>query len=98
MDRALDTANDHMEIRCPRLGGPVSFHYCRTCNENELPCWKIADCWWESFDIVTYLKANIPEAALAEILNHRPKPKITSLIELIQKAKMPADTRGHENQ
>lgn len=79
-------SKDHHERRCPRLGGPVSFEYCRGCGENKSFCWKVIDCWWEHFDIVAYLKDNLPEDKVAALMDAKPKPKITSLVELIAQA------------
>jgi hypothetical protein len=78
---------DHFEQRCPRLGGSVSFRYCRTCGDEGLPCWKIFDCWWERFDVVAHLKTYLPEDTVNKIANTRPKPKLTSLVEMIEQAK-----------
>ena len=55
--------------------------------DNGLPCWKILDCWWETFDVSTYLKQNLPEDQFNTIVNSKPKPKITSIIDLIEQAK-----------
>jgi hypothetical protein len=55
--------------------------------DNSLPCWKIFDCWWETFDVATYLKHNLSEDQFNMIVNSKPKPKVTSLIELIEQAK-----------
>ncbi|HIJ57415.1 MAG TPA: hypothetical protein HPQ03_15015 [Deltaproteobacteria bacterium] len=80
---------DHLTRRCPRLGGPVSFRYCRLSSGENRPCFKIFDCWWESFDVVSHMKSNLPEEQFEELLNDRcrPKPKLSSLVELIQQAK-----------
>ena len=78
---------DGLERRYPRLGGPVSFRYCRTNGEDGLPCWKIFDCWWESFDVVEYLKKSLPEDTFKKLVNAKPKPKMVSLVELIEQAK-----------
>lgn len=83
----IDESKECLEIRCPRLGGTVSFNYCRTTGEENLPCWKVFDCWWESFDVVAYLRAYLSEDEIKRIANTKPKPKITSLVELIEKAK-----------
>ena len=83
----MDTEHDHLERRCPRLGGPVSFKYCRQSGENELPCWKVFDCWWEFFDIVPFLQENLPEDHFRELVTFRPKPKVSSLIEMIEQAR-----------
>jgi hypothetical protein len=76
-----------MERRCPRLGGPVVFKYCKTAGDEGLPCFKIMDCWWERFDIQNYLKNNYSEASIERFLNTRPPSKVVSLIDLIEKAK-----------
>jgi len=72
--------------RCPRLGGPVGFDYCLCC-ELEQPCFKVVDCWWETFDIVQYLKDHLPGEQFDRVMNARPKPKISSLVEVIAQAK-----------
>ena len=83
----MDESKDRLERRCPRLGGPVTFQYCRRCGDPDLPCWKIFDCWWESFDIMDYLRQNLPEESFQRLVQTKPKPKIGSLIELIEQAK-----------
>ncbi len=73
--------------RCPRLGGPVSFEYCRTAaGEGGLPCFKVMDCWWEIFDIEDYLRVHLSAEDFEKIVKSRPKPKLQSLVELIQEA------------
>ncbi|MFC1515446.1 hypothetical protein ACFL7E_01660 [Thermodesulfobacteriota bacterium] len=83
----MDKGKDHLVRRCPRLGGPVSFQYCRTCDDNDLPCWKTFDCWWEYFDVVAYLKKNLDEASFNRLADTKPRHKITSLVELIEQTK-----------
>ena len=83
---------DALERRCPRLGGPITFQYCRETGEGDLPCWKVVDCWWEYFDVVTVLKEQMPAEKFTRIMTARPKPKLTSLIELVQAAKKRCET------
>ena len=78
---------DPLERRCPRLGGPVTFAYCKGCGDQNQPCWKIIDCWWEHFDVVTYLRENLPAEAFQKLMDARPKPKLASLVEMIEAAK-----------
>ena len=78
---------DHFERRCPRLGGPVKFAYCRTCGDQDNFCQKVTDCWWEYFDIISYLKNTLPENEFAALTQAKSKPKITSLMEIIAQAK-----------
>jgi hypothetical protein len=83
----MEKTNRKLERRCPRLGGPVTFRYCMISGEDRLPCHKIFDCWWETFDIVRYLKDNLPADQFNRLMAARPRPKIVSLVELIEKAK-----------
>jgi hypothetical protein len=83
----MDENIDQLERRCPRLGGPVPFEYCRTSGDDHSICWKILDCWWECVDVVGYLKKSLPEDKFEKLANTKPKPKIVSLVELIEQAK-----------
>ncbi len=83
----MDTRYDMLERHCPRLGGPVSFRYCRQSGDNSLPCWKVFDCWWERFDVVSCLKRELSEEQFTELASYQPKPKAISLIEMIERAK-----------
>ena len=77
---------DSLEIRCRLLGHQVPFQYCRSSDAN-LPCRKILDCWWESVEIETYLRKNFTGEELNRSVYAKPKSKIASLIELMEKAK-----------
>ena len=78
---------DELEMRCPRLGGPVSFGYCRREAGDGTPCFKVLDCWWQRFDVAGHLAACLPPETFAAL--HRPQTasKVTSLIDLIEQAK-----------
>lgn len=78
---------DTRQRRCPRLGGPVFFQYCRTSEENRQPCFNLIDCWWEIFDIMAYVDGNFSEEIRRKLYQARPKPKINHLLELIEAAK-----------
>jgi len=76
-----------LERRCPRLGGQVSFGYCWICGEEDLPCQMILDRWSEYFDIMEYLKKNLSHDNLDKVLKSNPKPKMESLVDIIEQAK-----------
>ena len=84
----MDSKIKNLERRCPRLGGQVRFDYCLAAENDEHPCFKIIDCWWERFDIYHYLEAALPPE-LFEALRQAepPKPKTSSLVELIEAAR-----------
>jgi len=73
------------------LGHDVPFSYCRTCREN-FPCRKIFDCWFERFDIVSFMQEHFTEEEL-ERITAPPEDKRVSLFELIKKAQ---ERKGEE--
>jgi hypothetical protein len=77
---------DALEIRCRLLGHQVPFRYCRSSNI-DLPCRKIMDCWWERLEIEPYLREHFTPDELNRTVFAKPKSKIVSLVELIEKAK-----------
>ena len=87
--------NDHDEdiiLRCRRLGHEVNFRYCRQENGGK-PCRLILDCWWETFDVREFLRANLPkeDMDLVERAGRSPGvPKLASLLDLIEQAKRPS--------
>ncbi|MBD3422152.1 MAG: hypothetical protein GF398_18730 [Chitinivibrionales bacterium] len=76
--------HDSKERRCPLLGHAIRFSYCRQPGASR-PCPRILDCWWETFDIVTYAKASWDNETLAA-LQQPPPPKTASLLSLIEEA------------
>ena len=70
------------------LGHEVKFGYCRQSGGSEgdtLPCRKIFDCWFEIFDIESFMREHYSEAEIAEVLSPQ-KDKMVSLMELIRRA------------
>ncbi len=81
------TTNSALVRRCPILGGPVHFGYCKTGGEQQLPCRKIIDCWWETFDIEKYLKDTMKEEDLAKLIDPKPPNKIANILKAAEKSK-----------
>jgi len=82
--------HDDKTIRCPRVGGDVNFRFCRFEN-NMLPCRWIVGCWKMYMDINKFLEDHYSKEESDRIFAS-PKPKIQSLVGLIEKAK-----KVHEN-
>jgi len=76
---------DVFEKRCPMLGHAITFKYCRSVNAN-VPCRKIMDCWFEQIPIHQYLEENFSAETVQNLLQP-PKPKIVSLLEMIDQAR-----------
>ena len=83
----MEASRKQLIRRCPRLGNTVPFKYCKTCGDDQQHCFKILDCWWEYFDVVAYLKEKLPEDQFNQLMTAKPKPKVTSLVELIEQAR-----------
>lgn len=75
------------ERRCPRLGGDVAFSYCKVCGKEKTPCFKVLDCWWERFDVVAHMKGCLSPEAFDSLASSRPRPKVTSLVDLIRQVR-----------
>ena len=77
---------DPLLIRCPRLGGEVTFSYCRV-EGGDLPCMRIVACWLCCLPIAEYLRATLSPDQLERFTGQRPKERIATLVELIEAAK-----------
>lgn len=86
---------DHLELRCPRLGGEVRFAYCKR-EGGDMPCLKIIKCWQLFFPVEAYLKESMSHEAWEHFSCQVPKDKMTTLIELIEAAKKRATQDNQE--
>ena len=78
---------EELESRCPRLGGTVPFRYCMAPAE-PTACPKILDCWWEVFDVTSYLKARLSEEDFLRVVNNRKPPsRMNTILDLVEKFK-----------
>lgn len=77
--------NDNRKRRCPKLGHEVNFGYCREPGD-DIPCSKIGDCWFETFNISDFIKENYDNETIEKILSPK-KPKTLSLLEMIDAVK-----------
>ena len=77
--------HDHRVRRCPMLGHEIPFSYCRA-PASELPCRRILDCWWETFNVERFVRRHYSDAAVEKILAPR-KDKTLTIFELIEKAR-----------
>jgi len=87
----MKEAHDAEERRCPQLGHAVSFAYCRAMNRG-LPCRKIYDCWFERFDVVSYVREHFSEQQIRAFTAPPPDKRVT-IYELIRQARERAARR-----
>lgn len=81
--------NDARTIYCGKLGHHLQFAYCRRENSG-LPCAKFRRCWQGRFDTETFLTTHY-DASEISYLDEAPPAKLSTLIELIQKAQASMD-------
>jgi len=79
-------SEDDLERRCPRLGSMVHFGYCRACEGDQYPCFKVLDCWWEQFDVADYFRQRLSSEAFDRLTRPTPPNKVASLVDLIRQA------------
>jgi hypothetical protein len=80
------TTYERLEIRCPKLGGEVTFKYCQA-EAGDLPCQRTILCWHSYFSVDIYLKGKLTEYEWDRFCNQGPQDKMTTLVELIEEAK-----------
>lgn len=68
----------NLEIRCPRLGGEVTFGYCMQ-ERGDLPCPRVITCWQTYFPVETYLKKKLTLEEWNRCFNQPPGDKIANI-------------------
>ena len=93
MENSISPPAETFRIRCPRLGHQIQFSYCR--NENfGLPCSRILDCWYPHFQVEKYLRKELTQEEWHEAFEKDIKPKMMSLMELINQAHKRKEKEG----
>jgi len=64
-------AFDQIEVRCPRLGGEVSFGYCRLVSDG-LPCDRALICFERKFPVAEYFRRALKEATFRRCFEEAP--------------------------
>lgn len=80
------TVIDTLSTRCPKLGGAVTFSYCKKVNSG-LPCNRVLVCWELHFPVEKYMNIVLNKEEWDKVFNTPVKPRIDVLIELSEQAK-----------
>ena len=80
------TRFDHLILRCPRLGGEITFAYCRK-EQGNLPCQRIIRCWQDLIPVEQHLKEFLSNDEWDSCFNAPPKDKITTIFEIAEAVK-----------
>jgi len=81
--------HDDRQRYCPQLGHAVPFSYCRKMADG-IPCRRVLDCWQGYFDATSFIRDHYSSEQIRVILTP-PKPRITSILEMIERAKKVKD-------
>ena len=73
---------DHLVLRCPRLGGEITFAYCRK-EQGDLPCPRIIRCWQDLIPAEQHLREFLSKDEWDRCFNAPPKAKITTIFEIV---------------
>jgi hypothetical protein len=77
---------DKLMIRCPRLGGEVTFAYCRQ-EQGALPCGRTLICWQARFPVDEYLRGIMSADDWDHCFTRPPKDKLSQILEIAEEAK-----------
>lgn len=79
-------------IRCPKLGGEVSFAYCEE-EGGRLPCPRMIRCWsWRVPAVERYLRLKLRAEDWERCFGQAPQEKMIVLVELADAARKRRDT------
>jgi hypothetical protein len=81
-----DIPREDKEIRCPRLGGPVNFQYCRN-ERGDRPCHRALTCWQSLFDAESYFLGIMDKEDFETCFFSEQPTRMESLLTLIEQAK-----------
>ncbi|MFH1741885.1 MAG: hypothetical protein ABIH23_23020 [bacterium] len=76
---SLSDYDDRERWRCPQLGGPVTFNYCRRMSSGN-PCSRVVECWAGAFDIADYLMKHFSEEDIRQILSTPPRDRWSKIL------------------
>ena len=94
----LTEHDQNVLLRCRRLGHETAFGYCRQESRGK-PCRLILDCWWERFDVRTFLRAHLSPELMEDVERTAAAPppsKLLGLLDLIQQTKTQLATEGED--
>lgn len=86
MDSKEKNKVDQLQMRCPRLGGEVTFGYCRV-EGGDIPCPRTITCWQPYLPVEEYLKQTLTPQQWDRWSAGKPKEKMASLLDLIDEAR-----------
>ncbi len=79
------SAFDHIEVRCPQLGGEVTFGYCRQLQEG-LPCSRALVCFELRFPVDQYFQMVLYPQTYQRIFQTTPPSRMDKFLKTVSEA------------
>ncbi|MFC1835918.1 hypothetical protein ACFL2Q_14570 [Thermodesulfobacteriota bacterium] len=95
-DRTSKPSYEEKEIRCPKLGGQVSFAYCRV-EDSGRPCARCLTCWHLYFDVEAHFRETLTPKEFDQCFCKPPPTKVGTLLEMIERARKIAEEKARED-
>ena len=76
---------DHVELRCPKLGGEVTFGYCRTVDDG-MPCPRALLCFELKFPVEEYFQIVLKEETFTRIFTNPPRTRLERFLDTVDAA------------
>jgi hypothetical protein len=76
----VPTIFDTLTTRCPSLGGPVPFDYCRKLAQG-LPCRRALVCWELLFPVAEYMVRVLTEEEWHRAFDSPPTPRLDVILK-----------------
>ncbi len=95
-DDSITTHDERPIWRCPQLGGPVTFGYCRRMNHT-LPCARILRCWADVFDVHGFLQEHYDSEQMAQIESGATTGRMDILRQTLERVLGQQDGRSESN-
>ncbi len=77
---------DSLMLRCPRLGGEVTFAYCRR-EQGTLPCRMTISCWQGFIPAEEHLRKHLSDEEWDRCFNTQPKDRLSAILEIAGRVK-----------
>ncbi|MBU2549779.1 MAG: hypothetical protein KKB20_15300 [Proteobacteria bacterium] len=87
----VKTPFDDLESRCPRLGGEVTFDYCRKL-AGGLPCGRSLICWELLFPVQLYMARILTEEEWREAFDQPGPGRLERILEAAARAETEASS------
>jgi hypothetical protein len=79
-------AFDRIDVRCPQLGGEVTFAYCREL-QNGLPCPRALICFELRFPVEAYFRRVLEKQTFERLFNSKQPSRLERLFRAVDAAR-----------